>query len=198
LLCRRTGRAGRSSPRIPPRAATRRRARPCGSTSLRRRPRRQQRLTTTAPSTTTAPPEPATVPDVVGDELADAAKAFGDEGLKVAVRYVPVERAAGRVVAQAQPARDRAQATATPCRSTSRRGRIRRRPPRYPMSPARRRATLARASSARASRSWTSSSRATSPASSARSRPAAAPRSHAARSCPLRRRVSYFGAGSSL
>ena len=60
--------------------------------------------TTIAPPATTAPPEPATVPDVVGDELADAAEAFGDEGLKVAVQYVPSSEPQGRVVAQAQPA----------------------------------------------------------------------------------------------
>jgi eukaryotic-like serine/threonine-protein kinase len=61
--------------------------------------------TTTAPTTTTAPapPQTATVPDVVGDELADAARSFADEGLKVAVAYVPSSEAAGRVVAQAQP-----------------------------------------------------------------------------------------------
>jgi beta-lactam-binding protein with PASTA domain len=61
--------------------------------------------TTTSPATTTAPqqPRPATVPDVVGDELADAARSFADEGLKVAVAYVPSQEAAGRVVAQAQP-----------------------------------------------------------------------------------------------
>lgn len=60
---------------------------------------------TTSPSTTTAPaaPQPATVPDVVGQELADAARAFAEEGLKVAVVYVPSQEAAGRVVAQAQP-----------------------------------------------------------------------------------------------
>ena len=59
---------------------------------------------TTTQATTTAPPEPATVPDAVGQELADAARAFADEGLKVSVRYVPSNEAAGRVVAQAQPA----------------------------------------------------------------------------------------------
>jgi serine/threonine-protein kinase len=60
---------------------------------------------TTTSTTTTAPPEPqpAAVPDVVGQELADAAQAFADEGLKVSVRYVPSQEAAGRVVAQAQP-----------------------------------------------------------------------------------------------
>ena len=59
----------------------------------------------TAPATTAEPePEPATVPDVVGQELAEAARAFADEGLKVSVRYVPSSEAQGRVVAQAQPA----------------------------------------------------------------------------------------------
>jgi beta-lactam-binding protein with PASTA domain len=64
---------------------------------------------TTAPAATTAAPAPApeperaTVPDAVGQELAEAARAFADEGLKVAVRYVPSSEAAGRVVAQAQP-----------------------------------------------------------------------------------------------
>lgn len=57
---------------------------------------------TTAP-TTTAAPEPATVPDVVGQELADAARSFNEEGLKVAVVYVPSNEPAGSVVAQARP-----------------------------------------------------------------------------------------------
>jgi beta-lactam-binding protein with PASTA domain len=60
--------------------------------------------TTTADTTTTAPSEPATVPEVVGQELADAARAFADEGLTVSLRYVPSNEAVGRVVAQAQPA----------------------------------------------------------------------------------------------
>jgi serine/threonine-protein kinase len=59
--------------------------------------------TTTAPETTTAAPEPAAVPDVVGQELADAARAFSEEGLKVAVVYVPSNEPAGSVVAQARP-----------------------------------------------------------------------------------------------
>ena len=63
---------------------------------------------TTTPPTTTAPaptpPRPATVPDVVGQELADAARAFGDEGLKVSVKPVPSNEARGTVIAQAQPA----------------------------------------------------------------------------------------------
>jgi beta-lactam-binding protein with PASTA domain len=60
--------------------------------------------TTTAPTTTAPAPQPATVPDVVGDELADASRDFADEGLKVAVAYVPSQEAAGSVVAQAQAA----------------------------------------------------------------------------------------------
>ena len=60
--------------------------------------------TTTEPPATTAPPEPASVPDVVGQELAEGARAFADQGLKIAVQYVPSNEAAGRVVAQAQPA----------------------------------------------------------------------------------------------
>ena len=61
--------------------------------------------TTTAPTTTAAPtpPRTTTVPDVIGQELAGAARSFADEGLKVAVAYVPSSEAPGRVVAQAQP-----------------------------------------------------------------------------------------------
>ena len=59
--------------------------------------------TTDTTPTTTAAPEPAVVPDVVGGSLADAARAFGDEGLKVAVVYVPSNEPRGSVVAQAQP-----------------------------------------------------------------------------------------------
>ena len=53
---------------------------------------------------TTAPAATATVPDVVGKELADGARKFADEGLKVDVRYVPSREAAGRIVAQSRPA----------------------------------------------------------------------------------------------
>jgi beta-lactam-binding protein with PASTA domain len=61
--------------------------------------------TTTAPATTTAPPQPrpATVPDVVGQELAEGARAFADAGLKASVAYVPSREPLGRIVAQAQP-----------------------------------------------------------------------------------------------
>jgi serine/threonine-protein kinase len=51
-----------------------------------------------------APPEPAVVPDVVGQPAAGAAEAFGAEGLRVSLRYVPSSEQAGTVVAQAQPA----------------------------------------------------------------------------------------------
>jgi serine/threonine-protein kinase len=60
--------------------------------------------TTTTTQTTTAPPARATVPDVVGTELADGARDFGEQGLKVSVRYVPSSEAQGRIVAQARPA----------------------------------------------------------------------------------------------
>lgn len=61
---------------------------------------------TTAPAgtTTAAAQQEATVPDVMGQELADAARAFRDAGLKIAVQYVPSGEPQGRVVAQAQPA----------------------------------------------------------------------------------------------
>lgn len=49
-----------------------------------------------------AQPEPATVPDVVGQAAAGAAQAFAAEGLRVALRYVPSSEPAGTVVAQAQ------------------------------------------------------------------------------------------------
>ncbi|HWL34022.1 MAG TPA: PASTA domain-containing protein [Gaiellaceae bacterium] len=66
----------------------------------------QPAATAPPPATTTEAPAtaPATVPDVVGQELADAASAFSDEWLKVGVRYVPSNEPQGRVVAQAQPA----------------------------------------------------------------------------------------------
>jgi beta-lactam-binding protein with PASTA domain len=59
---------------------------------------------TTSQGTTTAPPppRPATVPDVVGQELAEGARAFADEGLKASVAYVPSQEPLGRIVAQAQ------------------------------------------------------------------------------------------------
>jgi serine/threonine-protein kinase len=47
-------------------------------------------------------PEPAVVPDTVGQALADAAQAFAGDGLKVSVRFVPSEEPQGTVVAQAR------------------------------------------------------------------------------------------------
>lgn len=58
---------------------------------------------TTAPTPTTTPAK-ATVPDVVGKELAVGARSFGDQGLKVAVEYVPSQEQQGTIVAQAKPA----------------------------------------------------------------------------------------------
>ena len=60
--------------------------------------------TTTATTTPAPTPQPGIVPDVVGDELAVAARSLGDQGLRTSVRYVPSTEAQGRVVAQAQPA----------------------------------------------------------------------------------------------
>jgi len=63
---------------------------------------------TTSPPPTTAPPPPppgpSVVPDAIGSPLADAARAFSREGLKVAVQPVPSREPAGEVVAQARPA----------------------------------------------------------------------------------------------
>ena len=59
--------------------------------------------TTTGETTTTAPPPPATVPNVVGRPLADAAREFGDQNLIVEAVYGSADEVAGTVVAQAQP-----------------------------------------------------------------------------------------------
>lgn len=58
--------------------------------------------TTTTKTTTQQQPSTTKVPDVVGDELADAARAFGKADLKVAVQPVPSDLPKGEVVAQAQ------------------------------------------------------------------------------------------------
>ena len=60
--------------------------------------------TTTSPATTAPPPGPAAVPDAVGSPLADAARVFAREGLRVSVQPVPSREPAGEVVAQARPA----------------------------------------------------------------------------------------------
>jgi beta-lactam-binding protein with PASTA domain len=56
----------------------------------------------TAP--TTGPGSAATVPDVQGTELPDAAQQLADEGLRAAVQYVPSDEREGSVTAQARPA----------------------------------------------------------------------------------------------
>ena len=70
---------------------------------------------TTAPTTTAPAPQPATVPDVVGDELADAARDFADEGLKVAVAYVPSQEACRRRRRPGTGRRDGAEPRRAPC-----------------------------------------------------------------------------------
>ena len=77
--------------------------------------------TTTAP-TTTAPAQPASVPDVVGKELAEAARAFADQGLKVAVQYVPSSEPQGTSGRSGPAGRAPSASEATPCSSTSRPG----------------------------------------------------------------------------
>ena len=53
---------------------------------------------------TTGPGAAATVPDVQGTQLLSAADQFADEGLRVAVEYVPSEQRKGNVVGQERPA----------------------------------------------------------------------------------------------
>ena len=60
------------------------------------------RLNVSAGGTPPAPPEPATVPDVVGLAQTDAVRALQDAGLKAAVQLVPSQEPAGDVVAQAR------------------------------------------------------------------------------------------------
>lgn len=78
----------------------------------------RQQPTATAPTTTAAtgttgtttaapPPKPSptvTVPDVAGQELADAATAFGDAGVFPNVVYIPSDEPIGTVLEQAKPA----------------------------------------------------------------------------------------------
>ena len=60
--------------------------------------------TNTSPGPAPPPTRPSVVPDAVGSPLADAARAFGAEELKVSVQPVPSDEPAGTVVAQARPA----------------------------------------------------------------------------------------------
>jgi len=59
--------------------------------------------TTGTSAATTGPGAAATVPDVGQGELADAAQQLADEGLRVAVKYVPANDPRGRVIGQSQP-----------------------------------------------------------------------------------------------
>ena len=61
------------------------------------------RLNVSAGGAPPAPePEPATVPDVVGQEQTEAVRALAQEGLEASVQLVPSRENAGRVVAQAR------------------------------------------------------------------------------------------------
>ncbi len=84
--------------------AAERRAGSGGVADCRRRPPSRN----DSPPATTAPPEPATVPDVVGEELADAARAFDDEGAEGVRPVRAVGRAAGAGRRPGPAGRDRA------------------------------------------------------------------------------------------
>ena len=58
---------------------------------------------TTEQATTTGPGSAASVPDVTDADLADAAQQLADEGLRVAVKYVPASEPRGRVIGQSRP-----------------------------------------------------------------------------------------------
>jgi eukaryotic-like serine/threonine-protein kinase len=60
------------------------------------------RLNVSAGGTPPAPPEPATMPDVVGLAQTEAVRALQDAGLIAAVQLVPSQEPAGDVVAQAR------------------------------------------------------------------------------------------------
>ena len=61
-------------------------------------------VTTTEQAAATGPGAAATVPDVGQGELAGAAQQLADEGLRVAVKYVPSNDPRGRVIGQSTPA----------------------------------------------------------------------------------------------
>jgi serine/threonine-protein kinase len=56
------------------------------------------------PQATTGPGSATTVPDLAGTQLAEAAQQLADEGLRVAVQYVPSEQSKGSVIGQERPA----------------------------------------------------------------------------------------------
>ena len=59
--------------------------------------------TATEQATTTGPGSAASVPEVKDADLADAAQQLADEGLRVAVKYVPASEPRGRVIGQSRP-----------------------------------------------------------------------------------------------
>lgn len=60
--------------------------------------------TTTEQAATTGPGAAATVPELGPSDLAHAAQLLADEGLRVAVKYVPSNDPRGRVIGQSRPA----------------------------------------------------------------------------------------------
>jgi beta-lactam-binding protein with PASTA domain len=58
----------------------------------------------TTAAATTGPGSAASVPDVADADLADAAQQLADEGLRVAVKYVPSNEPQGTVIGQSRPA----------------------------------------------------------------------------------------------
>ena len=60
--------------------------------------------TAAEPAATTGPGAPATVPDIGETDLAAAAQQLADEGLRVAVKYVPSNKPRGRAFGQSPPA----------------------------------------------------------------------------------------------
>jgi beta-lactam-binding protein with PASTA domain len=53
---------------------------------------------------TTGPGSAATVPDAIGDDIADAAEDFAEAGLRVTIDYIPSNESKGTVATQARPA----------------------------------------------------------------------------------------------
>jgi hypothetical protein len=60
--------------------------------------------TTTEQAATTGPGAAATVPEIGPSDLAQAAQLLADEGLRVAVKYVPSNDPRGRIIGQSRPA----------------------------------------------------------------------------------------------
>ena len=58
---------------------------------------------TTEQAATTGPGAPVSVPDLSESDLADAAQELADEGLRVAVKYVPSNEPRGQVIGQSRP-----------------------------------------------------------------------------------------------